>query len=101
MISAKLTTDSIMLRMAHFITAQQSNGIPRTDLYCMLLHLNRYIYKKLYKSSCNRACLSRAKDPIAQLDTVHNLVKDVAEDVTEGITMMVAIVETPSLSLLG
>ena len=38
-----------MLRMAHFITAQQSNGIPRTDLYCMLLHLNRYIHKIVQK----------------------------------------------------
>ena len=65
------------------------------------MHLKKYIYTKLYKSSNNRACLSRAEDPIAQLDPVHDLVKDVAEDVTEGISMLMAVIaEIPALSLV-
>ena len=46
------------------------------------------------EGSDSRACISRAKDPIAELDAADDLLEDVAEDVTKWIPMMV--VEAPS-----
>ena len=46
---------------------------------------------RLISSAYNRTGLSRrAKDPIAQLDRVHDLVKDVAVDVAEGISTVMS-----------